>query len=119
MVHKETDIYIAEVRQAAPDTDDLTLIGERLSAGEIVQLESVFIIDLDAKAKVVRLGYDRAGTKFWIRRNAIGTNDYDLPLTRPIILVENEAPCGMVESPGSGEECLLVARGFYREVHKA
>jgi len=106
-------VYRAEKIQTAPNTDNLTLIGPRLKAGEVVHLEQLSVLDITAADKTMRLGYDRGGTKYWFRRRNAGTGNYCVYSARPFILVEDEAPCAMVESPTAKDVCTLYARGTF------
>lgn len=110
---KPQDVYSAETPQTAPDTDDLSLEGPKVPEGKVVRIETFFAIDLTTSNKTIRVGFDRAGTKFWLQREAAGTGKYGIRLRRPLILVENERPICMIESPTASDECKLIARGVY------
>jgi len=110
---KPSEIYRSEKQQPAPSTSDLTIVGEKVPTGKAVLIETFFAIDQTTANKTLRLGYDRGGTKFWIKRAAAGSGIYGLALDRPLYLVENEAPAIMIESPTTGDVCLLVARGEF------
>jgi len=110
---KPRDVYSAEDSQTAPDTTNLTIEGSKIPAGKVVKIDSFFAIDITTANKTIRVGYDRAGSKIWLQREAAGTGEYGVRLRRPLILVENERPVAMIESPTASDECRLVARGIY------
>lgn len=108
---KLSDVYVYEESRTAPSTSNITLTAAKLKAGEVVIIDSFSVIDVTTANKTLRLGYDRGGSKFWLKRQAAGTSSYHITLDSPLILVENEAPAAMVESPTSSDSLLVVARG--------
>lgn len=110
---KLAEVYVYEETRVAPDTNNITLVGSKLKEGEVVEIEAFYLADVDTANKTLRLGYDRGGTKFWVKRQAAGTNIYGIYLDRPLILVQNEAPAAMVESPTLNDDITVIARGRY------
>ena len=110
---KPKDVYSAEVEVKAPSISDLTLEGPKIPEGKVVLIRAFYVLDRSTAGKVVRLGYDRGGTKIWVKRVDLAATEYGIETTAQLYLVENEKPIGMVESPTTGDVCVLVARGEY------
>lgn len=107
------DIYQAEISKIAPDATNITLLGPKVKKGKVVRLHAFYVIDITTANKTCRLGYDRAGTKHWFRRRAAGTNRYGIWQNQTMILVENERPACMIETPTASDTCKLIVRGVY------
>lgn len=107
------DIYQAEIKKAAPDATNITLEGPKIAEGKVVRLHTFYALDLTTAAKTIRIGYDRGGTKHWVKREAAGTGKYGVWQNQTLILVENERPICMIETPTASDECRLIARGVY------
>lgn len=110
---KPSDLYQSEKWGKAPDTSDFTLIGKRVPPGKVVKFDMIIGIDHTTPNKIIRIGYDRGGHKYWIQQEQTGTAEHGERLRRPIYLVENEAPAIMVESPTTNDEIYIFARGPY------
>lgn len=110
---KPRDVYQAEISDPAPDSNDLTLEGPKIPEGQVVEIRTFFAVDITTAAKTIRIGYDRGGVKHWVKRAAAGTGNYGIALDEELILVENERPVCMIESPTASDECKLIARGVY------
>lgn len=108
---KPSELYRSENWTKAPNTNNLTLVGDKVPAGKVVRLDMLIGIDHTTPNKVIRLGYDRGGSKFWVQQEQAATAEHGERLRRPIYLVENEAPAIMVESPTANDEIYLFARG--------
>ena len=106
-------IYDALVTQKAPNTDDLTIEGPAVRAGEIVILDCFYIYDHTTAGKKVRLGIDRKGTICWFKQEPTATDVHGMAQNGKMILVDGEKPIGMIESPTTADVCYLVARGVY------
>lgn len=107
------DVYQAEIVKIAPDTTNITLEGPKIAEGKVVRIHTFYVIDITTANKTLRIGYDRAGTKHWAKREAAGTGVYGIAQNQTMILVENERPACMIESPTTSDECKLVVRGVY------
>jgi len=112
MKTKPKEVYSIEEYIVAPNTNDIILKGSPIPEGYTVELKVMRIIDLTTANKTMRLGYERAGRRFWFRRRNAGTGNYDLHLEAHLILVEGERPIAMVESPTAGDEIWFLTRGF-------
>lgn len=110
---QKSDIYMAEESQKSAGTDNLTLKGDPIPLGRIVQLDFIAIKDETTTGKTVRIGYERNGTQYWILEYPASTNYHGGEMTAPLYLVENERPIGMVESPTAADVVRLFARGIY------
>ena len=110
---KPGDVYSVEEERKAPSTVDLTLEGPKIPEGKVVLIRAFYVIDRSTAGKVVRLGYDRAGTKIWLKRVDLLSHEYGMETTAQLYLVEGEKPIGMIESPTTGDICTFVARGEY------
>jgi hypothetical protein len=87
--------------------------GPRVPEGRVVQLYILIAVDLTTVNKTISLGYKRAGTTYWLKREAAGAAAYGLHLDRPLILVEGESPVARVESATEGDSLVFLARGVY------
>lgn len=112
MVDK-ADIYMTETTQIAADTSNVTLVGDPIPSGRVVEITIIAIKDETTTGKTVRIGYDRNGTKYWLMEFPASTNYHGGELTATLYLTENERPAGMVESPTASDEIKLFARGKY------
>ena len=110
---KPGDVYSAQVEVKASTIADLTLEGPKIPEGRVVLIKAFYVLDRSTAGKVVRLGYDRAGTKIWVKRVDLLGTEYGTETTAHLYLVEGEKPIGMVESPTVDDICILVARGEY------
>ena len=110
---KPGDVYRAEVEVKAPSTADLTLEGPEIPEGKVVLIRAFYVLDRSTASKKVRLGYDRGGVKYWLKREDLANTVYGFETTAQLYLVGGEKPVGMVESPTKGDICILVARGEY------
>ena len=110
---KPGDVYSAEAEVKAPETADLTLEGPMIPEGRVVLIQAFYVLDRSTAGKVLRLGYDRAGTKYWLKRVDLGIGNYGIWQDGPLYLVGGEKPVGMVEDATKGDVCILVARGEY------
>ena len=110
---KPGDVYSAEVEVKAPTISDLTLEGPKIPEGKVVLIKAFYIMDRSTAGKKVRLGYDRGGTKIWVKREDLADTVYGMETTAQLYLVEGEKPIGMIESPTIDDICILVVRGEY------
>lgn len=110
---KAKDVYLSLSLTKAPDTNNLTIVGDKVRQGKVVSIITLFASDLTTSTKNMRIGFRRGGTDYWIRRMGTGTVNNSIILEQTLILVEGEQPVAMVESPNAGDECLLIARGPY------
>jgi len=107
------EVYRAEISKTAPDATNITLEGPKIPEGKVVHIRMFYAIDLTTAAKTLRIGYDRGGTKHWVKREAAGTGKYGIWQNQNMFLVENERPICMIETPTASDECKLVVRGVY------
>jgi len=109
---KSNIIYEALEHVVAPGTDDIILMGPRVSENRVVEIKVMRIIDLTTDNKTMRLGFERAGVQYWFRRRNAGSGNYDLHLEAWLILNAGERPIAMVESPTAGDRIWFFARGY-------
>jgi len=107
------DVYQAEMSKTAPDATNITLEGPKIAEGKVVHIRMFYAIDETTANKTLRIGYDRGGVKHWVKRKAAGAGAYGIWQNQTMILVENEKPICMIESPTTSDVCTLVARGVY------
>jgi len=110
---KPRDVYSAEQTIAKASAADQDLSGPEIPEGMVVYIEVISVVDLTTANKTMRLGYERAGVKYWVQRVAPGAAVYGISNDRPIILVEGEKPIARVESATANDEILMVVRGRY------
>jgi hypothetical protein len=110
---KLEDVYDARESKKAPDTENLTIEGPPVAKGKIVELECFYAYDHTTAAKTIRIGFDRNGTKYWIKQKPAATNEHGIAQNGKLVLVDGEKPIAMIESPTAADECYLVARGVY------
>jgi len=108
-----SEIYSAELTVTCGSTDSKTLKGERIGAGKVVEIRTFLVVDISTANKTLRIGFERAGTEYWLKRGAAGTNDYGIALVEELILVEGERPIAQVETPTSADVLVMLARGIY------
>lgn len=104
---------MTENQQIAADTNNVTLVGDPIPAGMVVEITVIAIKDETTTGKTIRIGYNRNGTNYWIAEYPAATNYHGGELLATLYLVENERPAGMVESPTAGDTIKLFARGKY------
>lgn len=107
------EIYMTEVQQVAADTNNITLKGDPVPAGKVVEMTIIAVKDETTTGKTIRIGYDRNGTVYWLTEYPAATNYHGGELIASLYLVENERPAGMVESPTASDTVKLFARGKY------
>ncbi len=110
---KKNDIYKAEEKQTSAGTDNLTLKGDVVPKGAVVEITFIAIKDETTSGKTVRIGYERACTQYWVVEEPAGTNYHGVTFTGTMHLVEDERPIGMVESPTASDVIKFFARGKY------
>lgn len=108
-----SNVYSADDVKPAPDTNNLTLEGPKVREGGVVRITAMYVVDRTTANKTLRLGYDKAGTKTWFKRQAAGSGAYGIAQNGRLILVGGEKPVAMVESPTASDDCALVVRGEY------
>jgi len=110
---KPGDVYAAELYQPDAQAADVTLEGPAIPQGRVVKIEAMIIVDVTTGNKTCRLGYDRGGTKYWMKREAAGSSGYGIALLTPMILVGGEKPVGRIESATLNDDIYFIARGIY------
>jgi len=109
---KLSDIYSAELKGVGAAAD-LDLEGPKVPEGRVVRLRIMYAVDLTTVNRSMRLGYVRAGTKYWFKRQNAGASAFGVALDGELYLVGGESPIARVESAPSADECWLIARGEY------
>jgi len=107
------EIYSAEDKVTCDSASTRTLKGERIGAGKVVEIRTFLVVDISTANKTLRIGFERGGTQYWLKRGAAGTNDYGIALQEELILVEGERPIAQVETPTSTDVLVMLARGVY------
>jgi len=110
---KPGQVYSAEEVVPSAAAADKNFKGPKVPEGRVVRIEVLVVIDLTTANKTLRLGFDRAGTSYWLKRQAAGSSTYGIILDRPLILVEGEAPIARVESATAADALYFLARGVY------
>jgi len=110
---KPEEVWTDLVEKKAPSTSDLDLEGKAVPAGKVVRIETYYVIDETTANKTMKLGYVKAEKTITLKREAAGTSTYYIRLERPFILVEGEKLKATVESPTTGDECTLIAKGVF------
>ena len=110
---KPGEIYSWEETWTAPDGNAKTWTGPKVEKGRVVRLEILAICDETTVNRTFRLGYDRAGTKHWIKAGNAGASAFDLALSIPLILSEYEAPAAYSSSHVASDVVHIIARGVY------
>jgi len=110
---KAGDVYRAEAEVLKAPAGDVDMEGVPVPTGCLVKIETMYVVDLTTANKTMRLGYERAGVKYWVRREAPGATVYGLGMVEPLILGEGEKPICRVESATASDECRFFARGVY------
>ena len=108
-----SEVYSAEVSLTCDSADTRTLKGDIIKAGKVVEIRTFLVVDLSTANKTLRIGFERGGSEFWLKRGAAGTNDYGIALVEELILVEGERPIAQVESPTLNDALVMLARGVY------
>jgi len=107
------EIYSAEDKVTCDSASTRTLKGEIIRAGKVVEIRTFLVVDISTANKTLRIGFERGGTQYWLKRGAAGTNDYGIALQEELILVEGERPIAQVETPTSTDVLVMLARGVY------
>ncbi len=110
---KPNEVYRAELKIIAPDTDDIILKGPKVESGRVLVICFMAVMDITTKNKTMRLGYEKNGKQYWFRRRPAGSNTYGVTLDNNIILSDGEQPICMVESPTAANEIWFFAHGAY------
>lgn len=110
---KPGDVYSYEDTWTAPDTNAKTFEGQRVGSGLVVKMEHMTVIDITTVNRAFRLGYDRGGTKHWLKAGNAGASGFNLTLDTPFILSEGEAPVAYSSSHATSDELHFIARGVY------
>lgn len=113
METKPGDVYSAEEILASAAAADKDFEGPKIPEGRVVKIEILAVVDVTTANKTLRLGYRRAGSSYWLKRDAPGASGYGLILDQPLILVEGESPIAMVESATAKDALYFLARGTY------
>lgn len=108
-----TEIYSAEISVTCDSITTRTLKGERIGGGKVVEIRTFLVVDITTANKTLRIGFERAGSQYWLKRGAAGTSDYGIALQEELILVEGERPIAQVESPTLNDVLVMLARGIY------
>jgi len=110
---KPGNVYAAEEIVPSASAADKDFEGARIPQGKVVRIEILAVVDVTTANKTLRLGYKRAGTSYWLKRQAPGSSVYGLILDRPLILVQGESPIARVESATAADALYFLARGIY------
>lgn len=110
---KTGDIYSYEESWTATSTDAKTFTGPKVTEGKVVKIEHMTICDITTVNRAFRLGYDRAGTKHWLKAGNAGASGFNLALDTPFILSGGEAPVAYSSSHATSDEIHVVVRGVY------
>jgi len=110
---KPSDVYSAEDRLVEPSGTTRTLKGVLIEAGKVVEIRTFLVVDLTTAAKTFRIGFERAGTQYWLMRKAASATEYGVSLDKELILVEGERPIAQIESPTANDTLVMLARGAY------
>jgi len=108
-----SEVYSAEASVTCDSTSDRTLKGEIVKAGKVIEIRTFLVVDLSTANKTLRIGFERSGTQYWLKRKAAGTAEYGIALEEELILVDGERPIAQVESPTSADVLRMLARGVY------
>jgi len=99
----------------APDTNPVNLELKEIPAEETVCIESIGVIDVDAKAKTILIGYSDGSKTFWFLKKDAPATDYSIEWTGRLYLDEKHKVVAQVYNPTSGDNLLLVANGYFIE----
>ena len=99
----------------APDTNPVDLELKEIPEGETVCVESIGTTDVDAKAKTILIGYSDGSKTFWFLKKTLPATDYSVQWTGRLYLDEKHKVVAQVYDPGSGDDLLLVANGYFVE----
>ena len=109
---KASDIYSAELK-ATGAAADLDIEGPKVPEGRVVRIRVMYVVDLTTVNRSVRLGYKRAGSTYWFKRQNAGASAFGISLDGDLYLVGGESPVARVESAPAADECWLIVRGEY------
>lgn len=110
---KPGEVYSWEETWTAPSTAAKTWVGPKVEEGKVVRLEILAICDETTVNRSFRLGYDRAGTKHWVKAGNAGASSFDLALDVSLILAAGEAPAAYSSTHASSDVVHILARGVY------
>jgi hypothetical protein len=109
---KPSDIYKAELKQVGAAAD-LDIEGPKVPVGQIVRITLMSVLDSSTVNRTMRLGYARAGSKYWLKHERAGSSGNGISMDGELYLVGGESPIARVESAPSTDECWLIVRGIY------
>ena len=110
---KPSEIYSAEVSLTCDSASTRTLKGDPIKAGKVVEIRTFLVVDLTTANKTLRIGFERAGSQYWLKRKGAGAAEYGIALEEELILVEGERPIAQVETPTQNDALVMLARGVY------
>lgn len=110
---KPKNVYASEIEDPATGTANQVVAGAKIPQGKVVQIVMFYAADLTTVNRILRIGFDRGGTQHWLKRQNAGVSAFGISQDTDMILVENEAPIMMCETPAAGDTLVLIARGLY------
>lgn len=110
---KPKDIYASEFEIPATGSADQVISGSKIQQGKVVRIVTFYAADLTTVNRILRIGFDRGGTRHWFKRQNAGASAFGICQDTDLILVENETPIMMCENGAAADALVLIARGIY------